>query len=101
MTQAYANSACRLVSAPQKRLFCSLSAIALALCLMASPEIALAKTTQDGKPASTSRTVKKKGAGKPPTQQSTSEETRAERDRRMYRECKGLPNAGACRGYTQ
>jgi hypothetical protein len=68
---------------------------------MASPEIALAKTTQDGKPASTSRTVKKKGAGKPPTQQSTSEETRAERDRRMYRECKGLPNAGACRGYTQ
>lgn len=28
-------------------------------------------------------------------------ETAAERDRRLYRECKGLPNAGACRGYTQ
>lgn len=28
-------------------------------------------------------------------------ETTAERDRRLYRECKGLPNAGACRGYTQ
>lgn len=32
---------------------------------------------------------------------SPSEETKAERDRRLYRECKGLPNAGACRGYTQ
>ncbi|RYF25173.1 MAG: hypothetical protein EOO33_10195 [Comamonadaceae bacterium] len=28
-------------------------------------------------------------------------ETTSERDRRLYRECKGLPNAGACRGYTQ
>ena len=30
-----------------------------------------------------------------------SEESPAERDRRMYRECKGLHNAGACRGYTR
>lgn len=33
--------------------------------------------------------------------QNHSGETTAERDRRLYRECKGLPNAGACRGYTQ
>ena len=26
-------------------------------------------------------------------------ETRAERDRRLQRECKGMPNAGACLGY--
>ncbi len=26
-------------------------------------------------------------------------ETRAERDRRLQRECQGLPNAGACLGY--
>ncbi|WP_353235076.1 hypothetical protein [Diaphorobacter ruginosibacter] len=30
-----------------------------------------------------------------------SEESQAERDRRLYRECRGLPNAGACAGYTQ
>lgn len=27
-------------------------------------------------------------------------ETTAERDRRLLRECKGRPNAGACLGYT-
>jgi len=26
-------------------------------------------------------------------------ETRGERDRRLQRECRGLPNAGACLGY--
>lgn len=32
---------------------------------------------------------------------SGSEETAAERDRRLYRECQGRPNSGACSGYTQ
>lgn len=32
---------------------------------------------------------------------SSSEETSAERDRRLYRECQGRPNSGACAGYTQ
>ena len=27
-------------------------------------------------------------------------ETYAQRERRLRRECRGLPNAGACRGYT-
>ena len=27
-------------------------------------------------------------------------ETRAERDKRLARECKGRPNAGACEGYA-
>jgi hypothetical protein len=32
---------------------------------------------------------------------STSEETTVQRDRRLSRECKGRPNAGACLGYAQ
>ena len=33
--------------------------------------------------------------------QNHSGESQAERDRRLYRECKGMPNAGACLGYTR
>lgn len=32
---------------------------------------------------------------------SSSEESSLERDRRLYRECQGRPNSGACAGYTQ
>ena len=32
---------------------------------------------------------------------SSSDETTAERDRRLYRECQGRPNSGACAGYTR
>ncbi|EED69009.1 hypothetical protein [Comamonas testosteroni] len=32
---------------------------------------------------------------------SSSEETTAERDRRLYRECQGRPNSGACAGYAR
>lgn len=31
---------------------------------------------------------------------SPSEESSAQRDRRLARECRGLPNAGVCLGYT-
>lgn len=34
-------------------------------------------------------------------QKSASEESRAERERRLKRECRGLSNAGACLGYTR
>ncbi|WP_265707167.1 hypothetical protein [Verminephrobacter aporrectodeae] len=34
-------------------------------------------------------------------QRSPSEESSAQRDRRLYRECQGRPNAGACLGYTK
>lgn len=33
----------------------------------------------------------------PPT---SSEESRSERERRLYRECAGRPNAGACEGFA-
>ncbi len=45
--------------------------------------------------------VKKKGSVKIKHQRSASEESTAERERRLYRECKGRPNAGACLGFTQ
>ncbi len=35
---------------------------------------------------------------KPPVDKGPGE-TRAERDKRLQRECKGRPNAGACEGY--
>ena len=44
---------------------------------------------------------KKKGSLKIKHQRSPSEETTAERDRRLKRECKGAPNAGACLGYAR
>lgn len=31
----------------------------------------------------------------------SSEESTTERERRLYRECQGRPNSGACAGYTQ
>jgi hypothetical protein len=34
-------------------------------------------------------------------QKSPSEESSAKRDRRLLRECKGRPNAGACLGYAR
>ncbi len=44
----------------------------------------------------------KKQSGKVKIQnpRSSSEETTAERDRRLYRECQGRPNSGACAGYA-
>lgn len=37
---------------------------------------------------------------KAPKASGGSEETQAQRDRRLRRECKGRPNAGACLGYA-
>ena len=44
--------------------------------------------------------AKPKGSVKIKHQRSPSEESTAERDRRLYRECRGRPNAGACLGYA-
>ena len=48
-----------------------------------------AQTTHASKDKKAGRIRFEKGSG----------ETRAERDRRLQRECKGMPNAGACLGY--
>ena len=78
-----------------------LSTFGLALFLMTVPMAAQARNTFDSKTASTTGSTKTKGVRKVTYQRSSSEETRSERDRRMYRECKGMHNAGACRGYTR
>lgn len=41
------------------------------------------------------------GSVKAKHQRSPPEENTAERDRHLYREFKGLPNAGACLGHSQ
>ena len=48
-----------------------------------------------------SETTQAKKTTKVKQARSPSEESKAERDRRLYRECRGRPNAGACLGYTQ
>ena len=77
-----------------------LLAASIALSLVASPGMVLAKRSASDNPAANAPT-KKKGVSKVTYQRSSSEESTAERDRRMYRECKGMHNAGACRGYTR
>lgn len=53
------------------------------------------------KAALTTDAAPKKGRTKVKHTRSSAEESSAERDRRLYRECRGRPNAGACLGYTQ
>ena len=63
--------------------------------MMALPYLAIAA---EGQPKSTTQTPKKKVA-KPKFIDDTGE-TQKQRDKRLTRECKGRPNAGACAGYT-
>lgn len=72
-------------------------ALVAASVFSVAPAGLLAKTA-DGHAA---HQTKNKGAKKVTYQRSSSEESSAEHDRRMARECKGLHNAGACRGYTR
>ena len=78
----------------------ALLTVGIALSLAANPGAALAKRPASDKSTVAEKPAKKKGVSKVTHQRSSSEETAAERDRRMYRECKGMHNAGACRGYT-
>lgn len=71
---------------------CTLSLL-MALSLTA-PQTAAAK-----RKGSEATMQKKSTKAKQP--RSSSEESTAERDRRLYRECKGRPNAGACLGYAR
>ena len=65
----------------------------LICCLGAAPEAHAKKKSGSkakGRTATTSMAV----------QRSSSEESRSERERRLKRECRGRPNAGACLGYA-
>ena len=79
-----------------------LLACALLLSLLSGLLPAAHPKSPDRKAAAEERAPKKKSNKltiKP--SRNNSEETRTERDRRLMRECKGKPNAGACLGYTQ
>lgn len=78
---------------------------ALGLCLLAGADSAVAAGANNDNTKRTTATpqsdVRKKTVNKVTYQRSSSEETPAQRERRMLRECKGMHNAGACRGYTR
>ena len=71
----------------------------LALCLGLHPGASHA-TTKNAAQGSYGEVSKKKKSTKVKQERSSSEESRSDRDRRLYRECKGRVNAGACLGYT-
>ena len=59
----------------------------------------LAQSNQPKKPKKEKKAKAKKGGGV--SFYEGSGETRAERDKRLTRECKGRPNSGLCEGYTR
>ena len=77
------------------------SALALALAGLAPSSAAVetfTATTGTEKPAK-GKKPKAAKAPKPPSDKGSAE-GRAERDKRLLRECRGRPNAGACEGYA-
>lgn len=83
----------------------TLFAVFLAMSLLFCTDAALAKEKSGNATSEKSTTdrsaTKKKSVSKVTYQRSASEESPAQRDRRLFRECKGMHNAGACRGYTR
>jgi len=77
------------------------SILAFVGALMLSASAHSADPIPKSKHATTAPQAKKKGSLKVKHQLRSSEETTVERDRRLTRECKGAPNAGACMGYTR
>lgn len=80
---------------------------AMAICIIAllpcTPSASHAARTRQAQDASGAphTPARKARSGRMKPQQNHSGESTAERDRRLYRECQGLPNAGACLGYTR
>lgn len=77
---------------------CALLCLAAALCL-ALP----AQAASNRSDTSAAQGAKRKKSGqrvRVPVQRSSSEESPEQRDKRLYRECQGRHNAGACAGYT-
>jgi len=69
--------------------------LGLALGLCAPPALASRAAGADSTPAS----PHKRRVRVRPVPQHDNGESPADRDRRLRRECRGLPNAGACSGY--
>lgn len=73
----------------------------LAMGLLATPVDAHAARKKKDSANSSHAASEKKGSVRVKYFGSSSEESTSQRDRRLYRECKGRPNAGACLGYTR
>ena len=74
----------------------TLRALLLCACyLLSQSHSALAIARETKQPQKTHQATKRTAP------KSSSEESPAQRDKRLYRECKGMPNAGACLGYTR
>lgn len=90
------------VATGMPRALTSAIVVLAALIAMAIPiEAYSGETASKATGNATAETGKKKGSLKIKHQRSPSEETVAERARRLKRECRGAPNAGACLGYTR
>ncbi|MPN26216.1 hypothetical protein SDC9_173640 [bioreactor metagenome] len=76
-----------------------LHAMQLMLCvgLCTGPAAHAARKAKSSAESSTTRS----SAVKIKPSKNDSSESVSERDKRLYRECRGLPNAGACSGYTR
>ena len=74
----------------------ALTTLCLAAFLLATPLLHAAAA----KPSDSTPAAPKKKAGMPKFIPNSSHESARERERRLLRECKGRPNAGACAGYT-
>ncbi|WP_265653700.1 hypothetical protein [Verminephrobacter aporrectodeae] len=85
----------------RSRLTPLLLAAAMALAVAAASQDAQARSKRADPSAPGGPTQAKKPSAKIKHQRSPSEESSAQRDRRLYRECQGRPNAGACLGYTK
>jgi hypothetical protein len=76
------------------------AALACGICILMSTTLGYATETFTAtQGADKSVKGKKAKAPKPPKDKSTGENI-AQRDKRLLRECKGRPNAGACEGYS-
>jgi len=74
----------------------------LAACALACALTAVAaQATPASTTAATPKTAQKHKSGSARLIKNPNHETPAERERRLARECQGMPNAGACLGYGQ
>lgn len=88
---------------PGRRLATALLSACMVLGLLGASSTACSaqrKKTEQATSTTDGHAAGKKGSVKVKHQRSTSEEGTAERERRLYRECRGRPNAGACLGYA-
>ena len=82
----------------------TLASVGLGLGLLAAVPASWATdnftaVTAADKPTKKPQQAKQTKAPKPPTDKGSTE-SKPERDKRLIRECRGRPNAGACEGYA-